>query len=569
LRRPVVGLALAWCALGAGVRSVGAQAIADLQVPAATESPERELERARRAQRSFERIRRSHFPRGAWFSDACDEQIGRFCLNHEGDDKWVATPEPAEVTERRAWLLVTLDTVARVASGDEWLLGQRVKYRIEANRGGESLDLLASCGSNTWCQALRGMALHSVGRHGQAEVAFDRALREMSPEQRCAWEDLSLILDSQDRRDYRRLACGSSARRAFERAFWHLSDPLWLVPGRERRVEHLTRRVRAELETDAASGYGLSWGKDLAELTLRYGWPAGWDVSWRRRPGVRTERSIQAHRPPDAQRFSVSRFMRREGDSGPVWNLDAAKPRSTWSPPVGRLYAAEHQIAAFWRGEERLIVAAFEAPEEMEGCVVRSGLFLANSFEEISRTEGNGTLPLRVSEPKPAGGATLVGIETRCVDGTGAARVRARLPENGKLLSDILLLDPVSELPGTLDAALGSARPRSTARSGESLAVYWEWYGPAEGGGALAVTLSLTREEKSFVRKALEWSGLAGQPEEEVGIRWSEPGGDGVLARSVELQLPELAPGRYRLTLQVHSAGAGTVSSPREIVIEP
>ncbi len=574
LRSAAFRLAALLCAAGAALQPVGAQQDSGLQVPAADRSVEQESDRARRAQRSFERIRRSHFPRSPWFSDACDEQVGRFCLNHDSDDEWAAAPEHPEVTERRGWLLATLDSVARVVQGDRWLLGQRVKYRLEAGRATETLDLLADCGATEgWCLALRALTLHQERRHAEAETTYDRALAAMSPREQCAWTDASLILEPQDRRDYRRLACGSPARRAFERAFWHLSDPLWLVAGHELRVEHLSRRVRNELEADAASGYGMSWGADLEELTTRYGWPAGWDVAWRRTPGVRTERSIQAHRPPEAQRFVVSGFSRRDRESAPIWDLDAAKPRSTWSPPGGPVYGAPYQLAAFWRGEERLIVAAFDAPSELENCVARSGLFLSNSFDEIHRTEGNGTLPLQVLEPKPSGAATLVGIETRCVDGSGAARSRTALPQTGNLLSDILLLDPVEQLPGTLDAALGSARPHSTARSGEKLTVFWEWYGGAEASGALAVTLSLTREEKSLVRKALEWTGLAGQDEEEVGIRWSEQGGtaasDNPMARAVELQLPQLAPGRYRLTLQVHSVGAGTVTSPKEIVIEP
>ena len=149
------------------------------------------------------------------------------------------------------------------------------------------------------------------------------------------------------------------------------------------------------------------------------------------------------------------------------------------------------------------------------------------------------------------------------------ARFRAALPPSGRRLSDLLLLDPAAELPATLEAALVRARRSSIAHPGESVVVYWEWYAPPEPTGALSITLSLTREDKSFWRKALEWSGLADPDLEEVGIRWSEPGGTGAAARAVELRLPDLAPGRYRLTLQVQSARVGTIASPREIVIVP
>ncbi|MCG8469472.1 MAG: hypothetical protein MJB57_14910 [Gemmatimonadetes bacterium] len=547
----------------------GRQAVSDVQVPAATEGPERELERARRAQRTFERIRRRHFVRAPASYDRCDELVGRFCLDHDGDESWTPSPEPSEVTERRGWLVATLDTVATVAGSDRWLLGQRVKYRVEAGRAAETLPELETCAAeDPWCRALLGFALHALRRHAAAELAFDRALADMPPEDRCAWTDVGLLLAPRDRRTYRRLACGSPARRAFERGIWHLSDPLWLVPGRERRVEHFARLVRSELETDAASGYGLPWGDDLTELTTRYGWPAGWDVAWRRFPGVRTERSIQAHRPPDAQRLVVSGFSRSGGDDL-EWELDPDEPRSAWYPPFGAIHEPPHQIAVFRRGERRLVVAAFQAPDALGGCTARSGLFLANSFEEIGRAEGNGTLPLRVVEPRPSGSGTIVGLETLCTDGSAAGRVRARLARTDKRLSDLLLLEPVDVLPGTLDAALAVARRRSTARSGEALGVYWEWYGGDASIDGLSVTLSLMRQDKSFLRKALEWTGLAGRNDEEAGIRWTEPGRPGAVARAVELRLPELAPGSYRLTLQIESAQAGAVTSRREIVIEP
>ncbi len=99
--------------------------------------------------------------------------------------------------------------------------------------------------------------------------------------------------------------------------------------------------------------------------------------------------------------------------------------------------------------------------------------------------------------------------------------------------------------------------------------VYWEWYAPPEPAGSLGITLSLTRENQSFWRRALEWTRLAKAREEEVGIRWREPGGSEAAARAVELKLPDLAPGRYRLTVHVESARVGTVTSPREIVVVP
>ncbi len=473
----------------------------DLQVPAATAGVSAELERARDAQRSFERTRRRHFPRGLGDPAGCDEHIGRFCLNHDdADDHWTPEAEAAEVVAARRWLLATLDSVASVAGDDEWLLGQRLKYRLEAGRQTEALALLESCKApQVRCGTLTGFALNSIGRYAEAEAAFDRSLAEMSPADRCAWTDLSAALDSRERTRYRELECGGAARRAFHRSFWHLADPLWLVRGRERRSEHLARRVRSTLETDVASGYGLPWGDDIAEITIRYGWPAGWDVAWRRVPGVRTERAIQAHRLPEAQWFPVTDFLGQGEDPRYTWALESPHPRTSWASAFGKVHDLPHQVAAFWRGETRVIVAAFDAPPELGSCPVESGLFLANAFEVLARAEGQGTLPLDVGEPPPIGSATLVGLETRCREGPGVARFRAALPPSGRLLSDLLLLDPAPELPATLEAALVRARRSSIAHPGESVVVYWEWYAPPEPTSALSITLSFDARRQEFL----------------------------------------------------------------------
>ncbi|MDX1396261.1 MAG: hypothetical protein R3195_17910, partial [Gemmatimonadota bacterium] len=291
---------LASIVLGVGVGATEAQEVAVVV-------------RAREAQRDFEAVRRRHYVRDVMSDDRCDEHVGRFCLNHDGDDGWTPSPEDPRVAEERRRLLAALDDAAAARPDDPWIVGQRVKYLLEADRPGDALEAVhpdvACGGAPWWCTALRGFVLHSEGRWGEAEALFDEARAAMSDEQRCAWDDIEQLLDADDRKVYGDFSCGSPDRSAFEARFWHLADPWWAVPGYERRSEHFTRRVWAAIQTDAASGYGLSWGRDLEELTMRYGWPAGWDLAWRRIPGVRTERSVEAHRAPRAQRFAASDIL--------------------------------------------------------------------------------------------------------------------------------------------------------------------------------------------------------------------------------------------------------------------
>ncbi len=531
---------------------------------------------ARDAQRAFEHVRRRNFPRGPLVNPKCGEGIGRFCLV-EGwdDDDWEPVPEEQDVVDERRALLAILDSVARIIPGHEWLTGQRVAYRLEAGRAEEALVLLEACRmESAWCAGLAGFILQENGRYAEAEAAFERALGRMTEEERCGWTELGPVLDRRTRGRYERFACGSPARRAVERSFWHLSDPLWLVPGLERRSEHLARRVRAALQADAASPWGMRWGDDLTEITLRFGWPAGWERARRRFVGSRTEEIVWSHRVPGAQRFTASRLDPAEDE--PLWDLDEPKGRTSWAPAFGKIAHLPHQVAGFRRDGRRRVVAAFTWPDSLPSCDLESGLFLADAHGVTATRTGRGDGPLAVAEPRGLAPATLVGVEARCDEGPGAARARMPLTAGHPLLSDILLLDAgdasPSTPPSTLAEALARARGHRTVRAGETLAVYWEWYGSAAPdpapAAALQVTLSLAREGKGFWRRALEWSGLARGDTEQAGIRWLEATtGPAAEGRTVELRLPMLDEGRYRLTLQVVSPSHGTAESGAEIDI--
>ena len=522
---------------------------------------------ARDAQRAFEHVRRRNFPRGPLVNPKCGEGIGRFCLV-EGwdDDDWEPVPEVQEVVAERLALIAVLDSAARIVSGDEWLTGQRVAYRLEAGRADEALALLEVCRvEGSWCEALAGFVLHESGRYAEAEAAFERALGRMTEQERCRWTEPGPLLDRRTRGRYERFACGSAPRRAVERSFWHLSDPLWLAPGLERRSEHLARRVRAALQADAVSPWGLPWGDDLTEITLRFGWPAGWERARHRIVGVRTDEVVWSHRLPGAQRFTVSRLGTAE--EGPLWKLDEADARTSWAPVFGEVLELPHQVAGFRRDGRRRVVAAFAWPDSLPPCDLESGLFLADAHGVTASRTGRGGGPLAIAEPRAAAPVTLVGVEARCEEEPGAARARIPLTDGHPLLSDILLLHAGDALPSTLAGALARARGDRTARAGETLAVYWEWYGSPAPADALEVTLSLAREGKGFWRRALEWSGLAGRDTEQAGIRWLEAANPGAEGRTVELRLPLLDEGRYRLTLHVLSPAHGEAESSAEIEI--
>ena len=92
------------------------------------------LSAARKAQATFERVRRAHLPR-TWTSGAgsrCDETIGRFCYWDDDDTNEYTLPdtlpqESARIAAARKELLARLDSASALLPGDDWIAGQHVR----------------------------------------------------------------------------------------------------------------------------------------------------------------------------------------------------------------------------------------------------------------------------------------------------------------------------------------------------------------------------------------------------------------------------------------------------------
>lgn len=565
----------------------------------------RELrDEARTAQRDFERTRRERFPRVPAGYHRCDEYIGRFCLWHDRDQEegWEPVPEHPEVLVGREALIDTLARIADAAPADWWIHGQRIRYLLEADRPDEATAVARECRSPRpgWCSALRGWVAHASGDYQAAEMAFARARLQVSEETRCEWDDLSDLLTGGERGAYRRLGCAE--RSEYEARFWRLADPLYLVPGNDRRTEHYARHVIDQLQEGSANGYGLTWGKDLRELLLRYGWPVGWDVAWKRYPALRTEASIQTHRAPEARHYLPrSEWVASAGPTEPgAWEFRPERPKTLYAPPYARpIETLDHQLAAFRRAGRTLLVGAWEVSRDTgPPCEsLRSGLFaMPAGGRPIGVTGGSvgpdhGALLLEVHDrtfvqdpaklahtdvaerPRQTAGA-LVSLEVRCPAESRAARARygvtlAIPPTDGRSLSQLLLLRPGERLPDSLGEAVPMARGAARARSGERLGLFWEIYDASRRTRMVDMTLTLRREGKGFLRSAVEWIGLAEDRTEAAGLRWrEEPDARAIWARAVTFEIPDVAEGDYRLHLQLLTADGQTLETDRALRIE-
>lgn len=262
-------------------------------------------EDARAAQARFERVRMAHLPWGrSRAGSPRDEIVGRLVLLPDDDEEWRPPPDPPPVREARGDLLASLERAASELRGDEWIAGQLVFYHVEAGRLADALASALTCrGQRWWCRALVGYAHHSAGSFVAAETAFEEALAAMPAEERADWLEIDDILDRDARSAYREAA--GADRAVFLRRFWWLADPLWSMPGNDRRTEHFSRQVLDRILRDARTPFQMGWGDDLREVLIRYGWPAGWERirsrTWSLGAGGGT--GIVGHDPPGEKRF--------------------------------------------------------------------------------------------------------------------------------------------------------------------------------------------------------------------------------------------------------------------------
>jgi hypothetical protein len=557
------------------------------------------LRSARSAQARFEAFRIDHLPRsrGGSYAGPCDETIGRFCFRfgHDEDDDGTPPPEPPTIAPERARLVATLDSLHRLSPGDPWISGQLVRYLVESAKPADAVAAARSCRSAPWwCGALTGYALHADRQYAAADSAFDAALAAMPGEQRCDWTDLSLVLDRL-RADYRRLSCAQRA--PLERRIWWLADPLYLVPGNERRTEHYARRVMNALQDGARSAYHDRWGPDLDEVVIRYGWPVAWERNELSSLGMPEVHVTSYYATHGRQFLPPAAFVDQPNTIRPgEWDLDPDRPVSDYAPAyAARFHDLPHQVAVFRRGDSIVVVAGYDvrtstdprgrAPKstrerELQRKVTRVEAALVLATDENAEpiiVRGSSRGPDGVMTAIAPAQSALLSLETLdTADSVHAARVRYWLPVtplgDAVAVSDPLLLRgaPGDSLHPALADLLPLVRPVARARRGERVPVFWETYGLDRTVQAYRVTLTVTQAGQSWLRRAVEWAGLARHDPRYVAVSWEEPPSAlPVTPRAITISMPDASPGTYLLEIAVALPGNTVARSSREITILP
>ncbi|HET7374757.1 MAG TPA: hypothetical protein VFJ20_15315 [Gemmatimonadaceae bacterium] len=525
-------------------------------------------------QRSFESFRRSRLPVRERASGPCDVRVGRYCYWRGDDDDERMPDEAPAIRARRAELIRALDSAATLLEGDAWVAGQLVRYLVEAGRTDDAIRFTRErCRSDAaWCTALAGYAAHSAGRFAAADSAFAIALSEMAPAERCRWLDVSDLLVDELARRYKALGC--DGKDSLTRQLLRLGAPLYSVSTTDLLTEQLARFTRVRMAEHSAEPDGESWGDDVRELMLRYGWPRWYSRS---EPpiGSQMEPSITGHDAGMPYDFIPRpHALEHLGHVNPDdWALDDARAPTGYAPSFARsVHDLPGQIATFRRGDSALVVAAWDARRDttLLGRTLQAALVLASpagdlviSRDSMAHTVGRLWATARLD-------SGLVSLELLAPAERRAARLRLGLSARDTAriaLSDLLLFAASGAPSSRLEVVRDSALATNVISGIRGVGVYWETYGLLPSKEPLHFTLSVEQFGTSWFRRTAERLHLA-DPTSGLRLQWDEvpEQADGRAARGLRLDLSRLRAGHYRVSLTVR-ARDGSATTIREIEV--
>jgi hypothetical protein len=349
-----------------------------------------------------------------------------------------------------------------------------------------------------------------------------------------------------------------------------------MTPGNERRTEHFSRMTHAALWKDATNPYGTSWGGDLAELMLRFGWAEKWTQQPSPSMYLQDRPSVTGHEREPGYHFFLTQ---RPPDSlaqivDSLFDIYQFPPREQYSPPYTRaLVRLDAQVARFRRGDSTRVVAAYDVNGDsifgrrrFAAAVIAMGdEAAAPSRSEVAESPTKGVLT--VTTPWKS---QLIGVELMASDSAGAARWRsgfAEIPlDSGRIsVSDLLFVDGGPSLPADLSEAIPRAHGGTKFRRKEKIGLFWELYGRTPADSTLPISLTITPIDEGLLRRTFRALRVAPRATP-LNIRWQENGASGVLsARSVLIDLSLVPAGKYEVKLEVGNDPVAVTSRNIEV----
>jgi hypothetical protein len=528
------------------------------------------------------------------------------------------------IRRARDSLIGYLEGEQRVHPADSFVVGQLVRFAVDQRDFERGLRAASLCGAGQWwCAVLRAYVLHAAGKVASADSAFLQAGVFMPPEQRCTWTDLTVLLDREAQSAYARIPC--VRRDSANAIIWWLADPLYSVPGNERRAEHFARLTLLALRSALSRDERFRWDRRLGSdarinMIVRYGWPSvvrwlgfendsshtAWLGSAPRRSPANEPYTTYEYTKPRVHAFPSAKILgaplRSENDdwelleeqrkSDPTFLDMMWWPREHFAPARPMVMLPAPQLA-FLRRDTTIILATAialdsETTQRAVGAPISDVSVIVthdpNELQLVARGQGPaGTTSAQWGniQPRPA----LVGIE---IEGSVAGRWRngispppalsAMKPGEIAISSPVLLYAPAAAagLPSNPDSALsrmlGSARLSGVERIG----IYWETYGIApEDTVELAVWVE-RRTRQGIARRFTNSLRVTEDLNTPMSIRWEEvgaqnasvvPAAAAVVARSLALDVSRLASGAYSLDVAVRTRTGKVARARSEVTI--
>ena len=453
----------------------------------------RALRLAHRAQGDFESLRRRLLPHATLTgARGCDAVVGRYCYLQQVAS---AAPEEApEVVAARARLLAILDTLGAMVPGDRWILGQKVRYLVEAGRPQAADSMGIACAARatvrattSWCLALVGYTAQQFGNYPRADAAFTSALDEMPESERRKWEDLALLLGGRAAGPYRRV--DGEPRDSMTAAFWRLVQPLYLTSVNDLRTEFLARITRMYIEQDSRTTMSDWWRADDRETLLRYGVALWYTQGELPRGSMGPPEIAGIRRVPSFNFFPDAHVFASPDQLTPAdWEFGNVESRPTYAPMWAASFQplVDHQVALFRRGDSAFIVAAFAVNDDAAlGPTRQAGVFAAvvdrggvlQPFGTTIEKAGLSVVSTLVAPWRPM----IISLEVLDSVKRAAGRMRfaPKLPLSGARLSlsDLLLYAPRDSAPKSLTEAVPLTLHALRAPSNRQIGIFWETYG--------------------------------------------------------------------------------------------
>lgn len=543
-------------------------------------------------------------------STRCPAGVQAFCLNYteprtfnrqlagagRASDRDVDYPPRIEAQYRAA--LSYVPDHPQAARGLLALLHRQGRFEDMAT---EAQRLAEVNPDDPYAHIFLGLAFYESLDWTAARDAFDTGLALMPPAERAPYDNVSYLLDEDDRASYGQLEAEQA--REYERILWAKSDPLFLIPENERAMEHIARVTYAELAFGDPERRLPGWSSDRGQVLIRYGLPEsiwmlrqdgagaganGRWIFWNYRlevPSFVFSRELGYNRVHFDFDANTGQYLRQVSETEATTTFE--------SRAVNRWTEIPAQIARFRGaapGQVEVLAFLRADPDSFnlfEGDSVRVGMFLFNrSYQDSAsvthavKAEDTGNVLFTFELPR---GTFEYSLEGLAAESRVAARNRGTIsaipvPRMGLSTSDLVLaggvVPRVDRPGGWRDFAIGASRDL-VFDAHDDIHVYLEIYGLTTdflGSSEYTVEVTLQDAERRSVGARLLRSlgNLIGGAEGDLAVRFVrnvEPV-DGVVPEYFSVSADEAGEGAHRLIIAITDRTTGaSVSVERELAI--